>query len=246
MLTFFRPGTRAIPVCVLIAVLVMTVVVLFGCGGSGDPGQQVANTDACPSCSGAQGPPTPPPQSVNVVATVSMLPNVQGAPERFFDANNAEMSAQTLSSMIQSIPKDGSSAMQINVLAASAADASLAAQPKVGVGFPVGCYYIRISWEQGYVGGCIKRNDQWHLGFTVRNNCKETMPFNGHLCGWWQNGPQFGIYNSANGWCAQSRGTFTEIKNKIAAGLVAAGIVSWLADSIADTVAGVTVSAFAF
>jgi len=75
-------------------------------------------------------------------------------------------------------------------------------------------YFCKIYWNKHYVGSCIKR-DTWHLNLLISDTRTGREVFNSHLCGWWQNGPQFGIYNSANGFCKTTRGGFTAIKNAI-------------------------------
>ncbi len=85
---------------------------------------------------------------------------------------------------------------------------------EVDPAFWVGKYWCKIHWDKHYVGDCIKR-DCWHLNLLVNDSSTGKEVFNAHLCGWWQNGPQFGIYNSASGYCKTTRGKFTDIKNAI-------------------------------
>jgi hypothetical protein len=113
--------------------------------------------------------------------------------------------------------------------------------------FTVGKYWCDIRWEWGYVGSCIRRNC-WHLNLHIRDKSSNQDVFNAHLCGWWQNGPQFGIYNPPSNYCATTRGNFTSIKNAIQDALSRS--VPWIpyavAVSIAYVSAGVVVGAFAF
>jgi hypothetical protein len=112
--------------------------------------------------------------------------------------------------------------------------------------FWVGKYYCSMHWDKHYVGSCIRRNC-WHLNLLINDSSTGRQVFNSHLCGWWQNGPQFGIYNSANGVCVTSRGGFTAVKNAIQSAILRS--VPWmpyaLAAGIAYVAAGISVPALA-
>lgn len=82
-------------------------------------------------------------------------------------------------------------------------------------GISVWKYWADIRWEWGYVPGCIHAN-AWHLNLHLRDTSANRELVNIHLASWWQNGPQFGIYNSGvNKFCAQSRGTFMGIREAL-------------------------------
>ena len=110
-----------------------------------------------------------------------------------------------------------------------------------------GKYFWDIRWEWGYVGGCIKRNC-WHLNLHVRDSQANRDLVNFHLCGWWQNGPQFGLYDPPSNYCATTRGTFTNIASAITDALrrLAPVIPYATAAVIGYVTAGVVVGAFAF
>lgn len=114
------------------------------------------------------------------------------------------------------------------------------------VGIPVGCWRIMVRWENGYVGSCIRRKTWRHLNFHVRNSCGNYDLANFHLVGWLENGPQVGIYNSTNGWCAQSRGTWSGIRDTVYKALLAAGLSGGVAWVISNIIAGMAIPAFAF
>lgn len=112
--------------------------------------------------------------------------------------------------------------------------------------FWVGRYYCRMHWDRHYVGSCIRRNC-WHLNLLISDSSTGREVFNSHLCSWWQNGPQFGIYNSSNGVCVTSRGGFTAVKNAIQSAIQRS--VPWMpyaiAAGIAYVAAGIAVPALA-
>lgn len=118
------------------------------------------------------------------------------------------------------------------------------AAPLWSVAATVGCYRMMVRWEYGYTGSCVRRNGN-HLNFQIRNWCSNQDVCNLHVVGWWENGPQAGIYNSANGWCAQSRGTFTEIRDAIFRAMVAVGIGAGVAWALSYVAALITIPAFA-
>jgi len=112
------------------------------------------------------------------------------------------------------------------------------------INVPVGCYRLMLRWEPGYTGSCIRRNG-WHLNFHLRNGCGNYDVFNVHVVPWWENGPQIGIYNSANGWCAQSRGTWTDMRDNFLRMALAAGLGYGVAVTVANTMATLSVAALA-
>ena len=79
----------------------------------------------------------------------------------------------------------------------------------------VGSYFYRLAVDPpGYVA-CFKRNVR-HLNFMVRNVRTNTLLLDVHLAGWWDNGPQFGIYQSAGSRiCARTTGNFTKMRQAI-------------------------------
>lgn len=109
--------------------------------------------------------------------------------------------------------------------------------------FWVGNYWCDVRWEYHYVGSCIQRN-LWHLQLHIKNGQQNYDIFNLHMCVWWENGPQFGAYNSANGWCANTRGTYTRIRDTVANALRSQGFSNSVAYSIAAATAVIVVIAF--
>lgn len=78
-----------------------------------------------------------------------------------------------------------------------------------------GKYRAEIRKEGGYVGGCIERN-QTHINLHLRDSKANKDIVNIHLVSWWENGPQFGIYNTGTRkFCVQTRGKFTALKDSI-------------------------------
>lgn len=111
--------------------------------------------------------------------------------------------------------------------------------PNADVTFWVGDYFIRISAEQGYIGGCISRNVP-HAGLLVRyvpGGSGGTQIFNLLVASWWQGStPCVGVYESASGWC-QNLCTWN-IWNMLYTLIYAAAIVyvaHWVAVGIAAT-----------
>lgn len=109
----------------------------------------------------------------------------------------------------------------------------------------MGRYYYKIYWDKHYVGGCIKQNTN-HLNLLIRDLPTNKLLFDSHLCVWWNNGPQFGIYNSKNGACSQTPGKFSAIKKKVTDYLhQMTPLPSWAYVPIGYTAAVVIVTAFA-
>ena len=248
----------------LLTLAILVAVFSAGCGGSQQnpvtptassavtaPGivPTTASTEnSCPTCS-QQGKPDPslvsaPDTQFTKKTVITVAADPDGGMPKFYDAANKELAPEEAQSLVRKSLVDDRSAVYFKPIVLE----------KPGVLHPhdweyknqIGCYWFRISWESGYIGSCIHRNSR-HLGFTVRNNCNNptTLVFDGHACGWWENGPQFGLYDSKSGWCRQTRGGFTNIKDTFYAGLLSAGIVWWLAGPIADISAGVAVVALA-
>lgn len=112
--------------------------------------------------------------------------------------------------------------------------------------YRMGKYYYDFRWEKHMIYGCINR-DVWHISLHLKDTTPpEREIVNLHLVVWWDNGPQFGIYNSANGACAKTEGKFTAIRNKINDFLSRmTPMPSWACYSIAYTAAVVVVVIFA-
>lgn len=114
-------------------------------------------------------------------------------------------------------------------------------------GVSVGRYWADVRWEWGYVPGCVHTNT-WHLNLHLRDTWANRDLMNVHIASWWQNGPQFGIYNSgASGFCVQSRGTFTAIRSALTDFFSrSAGMPYWAASAMAYSVAVICVCALPF
>lgn len=114
--------------------------------------------------------------------------------------------------------------------------------PQAGFGGQIGNYYIRVSAESGFVGGCISR---WvsHAGALVRQIDPRTgrswILFDLHIASWWNGGSAcFAVYESRSRYCRNTcnyptwNGIFDRVRQAIAA-----GVPSWLAWTIASTIA---------
>lgn len=147
---------------------------------------------------------------------------------------------------VRNLPKDGVSAIELRITDEVAL--STLTQDQLQTDWEVkkslGCYFIRISWEKHLVKGCINK-DVWHLGLILKNTCSNRDILNAHACVWWQNGPQFGLYDSFSGWCATTVGTFTAIRDKLKVVLAVVGITGFTAYVISTFGASVIVAAFA-
>lgn len=109
--------------------------------------------------------------------------------------------------------------------------------PNAGANFWVGDYFVRVSAENGHVGGCISRVAP-HAGLLVRyvpGGTGGTQIFNLHIASWWQGStPCVGAYESASGWCQNS--CTWNIWNMLYTLIYAAAIVHvahWVAAGIA-------------
>ena len=194
--------------------------ILVGCGG----GKQVVESDDS--------------RAPDLMVLPVSVSGVDMSP-RYFATNGKEIdeaTAQVLS--LRLLTEDGSG------LLISVIDRAPTEGADGRWGFNVGCYRIMGRLDDGPVGACINRGKK-HINFHMRNWCSNRDLFNYHVTGWWENGPQAGIYNSTTRWCAESRGTFTEIRNKIAAMLIAAGIGVSLAYAIATISTAITIPVFA-
>jgi hypothetical protein len=154
------------------------------------------------------------------------------------DSSGKSLTQKDFAKVLNDLPKDPNKSIGLEIIE----DPSELGQTR---GFGVGCLWMDVRWEHGYVGGCVRRTG-WHLNFHLKNRCNERELFNLHVIGWWDNGPQFGAYNSANNWCAQSRGTWTSIRDKFVLALGAIGIGGLAATVIANISTGVVVAVFGF
>lgn len=105
-------------------------------------------------------------------------------------------------------------------------------------------YFIRISLEKHYLGGCIKR-DAWHAGVLVRHMPSNTMMFDLHVASWWEQWrPCFAVYESKASFCRNSCNypTWSAVVVAIYT-LLAAGLATWLAWVIASAVGAAVVGA---
>lgn len=128
------------------------------------------------------------------------------------DANGATLSQEEITALVSASAQSQSDIeLIIN-------DETVPAEDINPASIKVGSYMFFIRWEYGYVGGCIRRNG-WHLNLHIRDWRANRDITNFHLMGWWQNGPQFGIYNSVTQWCKTTRGNFTAIRNAFIEGL---------------------------
>jgi hypothetical protein len=99
-------------------------------------------------------------------------------------------------------------------------------------------YFIRISLEKHYVGGCVKR-DSWHAGVLVRDLARNTLLFDLHVAFWWEQWrPCFAIYESANGFC---RNVCDQLSWKalivVIYAALAVTLAVWVAEAIAAAIA---------
>lgn len=233
----------------MVWMFIASLTVFVGCGGpSSEPSRQFSTSTVndCPTCTDAKGD-----LSTTIVSdsrftdvqTIAIQPDSGGGMPKFFDNHNRQITTEQVTALVKALPKDNKSAITIKVIAPPL----VAGQEKTRWEYinQIGCYWFRISWENGRIRGCINK-DAWHLGFLVRNNCNKpsTMVLDGHAIVWWENGPQFGLYDSKSGWCKTTRGNFTAIRNTFYSALLAVGVVWWLAYPVADISAGVTVAAF--
>jgi hypothetical protein len=99
-------------------------------------------------------------------------------------------------------------------------------------------YFIRISTEKHYLGGCVKRN-AWHAGVLLRDLSSNSLLFDLHIASWWdQWRPCFALYESASGFCRNvcDQPSWKALVAIIYAAL-AATLVAWLAAAIASAIA---------
>ncbi|MBI4948379.1 hypothetical protein HY844_02395 [Candidatus Berkelbacteria bacterium] len=162
------------------------------------------------------------------------------------DLNNVVVTTTEFNAKLQQLPKDGVSAIELRI--ADEATMSEISPDQVQTDWEyttrVGCYFLRISWEKHDIRSCINRN-VWHLGILLKNTCSGRDITNIHACAWWQNGPQVGLYDSFNGWCVTTVGTFTAIREKLKVALAIVGITGFTAYIISSVGATVIVGAFA-
>jgi hypothetical protein len=156
----------------------------------------------------------------------------------YFDEQNNPIEKSKFVDSINLLTQDSNQVISIDIL-----ESDPGILPKDN-GVYIGNYRLEVRREKGYVAGCIKRNG-WHLNFDITNFRNNKQLFNLHVMAWWENGPQVGIYNSANKWCAQSRGTFTDLKNLFFKAFVAAGVTGAVAITLANIAASISVVSFA-
>jgi hypothetical protein len=99
-------------------------------------------------------------------------------------------------------------------------------------------YFIRVSIEKHYLGGCIKRS-AWHAGVLVRDLAGNKMLFDLHIGSWWEQWrPCFGVYESRRGFC---RNVCDQPGWKALVAVVYAALatvlVAWLAMALASAIA---------
>lgn len=122
-----------------------------------------------------------------------------------------------------------------------------ASMPLGDIDFKVGKYYVRGSWETGFIGACIKR-DVRHLGFMVSQQGVKQPIADLHIAAWTDQGRLcVGIYESGRTkFCVRiCTPTFAQIRDGITQALVAAGIAYTTAYIIAYVIAPVAVVALA-
>lgn len=106
-------------------------------------------------------------------------------------------------------------------------------------------YQLRVNWHKGWVRGCINKYG-WHLNFHIKDWKTNHDYFDTHVIVWWQNGPQFGLYESESKNCVQTRGTFTAIKNAFQDAIAkTTPLPPWTASYLASCAAFITIAAFA-
>lgn len=234
-------GNLILALVMSLALLIPVIFMAAGCGGN-KTNLSSSLEDECPSCTNNIGTVDSFPSDVTRTAAFMLYyPTEDGEPE-YYAEDGTPVTKDVFQAALQAMPKDPSKSIGLALLE-ERPSGPLEEHDQTRA-WSIGCYWFDIRWEKHYVGSCIKR-DTWHLQFHIRNKCQNREIFNSHLCAWWQNGPQFGIYESTRGFCAQSRGTFTEIRGKIIGALAVVGITGTIAYIIANTAAGVTVAAFA-
>ncbi len=111
--------------------------------------------------------------------------------------------------------------------------------------FRIDQYFVRISLEKHYLGGCIKRN-AWHVGALVHQLPTGTLSsrsgklaFDLHVASWWEEKrPCFAVYESRTRFCRNTckHPTWNAVVTALYAAL-AVGLVAWLAWAIASAIA---------
>ncbi len=96
-----------------------------------------------------------------------------------------------------------------------------------GYGQAIGSYYVRISAETGWIGGCINKVVP-HVGIMISLQGSSTPMVNIHFAVWRVNGRVCGaIYNSGTrgGFCWSMCGpSYKDMQNALKSAMVAAGI----------------------
>ncbi len=219
--------------------VLLPAVLQVGCGGS----SQSSPAGDCPTCSASGGTASEPlPSTVTRVATFKAYKADADAPAQFYREDGTPISADDLKAAFAALPKDPNKSVGIQILN-EAPPAPGTAQSRY---VQVGCLWMDVRWEEGPVSKCFKlQGVQWHLNFHFKNACSNQDYFNIHAKAWWDNGPQFGLYESVRQWCFRSVGKWTAIRGKFMEALAAAGVTGVAAYVISDISAGVCVAAFA-
>lgn len=229
------------PVALLACVLALIPAILVGCSGGSAGPHPLADT--CSGCSVSDGTGTvePLPSTVRRVASFAAFKPSSNEPTQFYSLDGKVLSPDEFSKAFAALPKDSDKSIGIHVLDKGPATPGQLQADWVRIG----CLWMDVRWEWGYIPGCIKRVG-WHLNFHIKDACTDREIFNLHAAGWRDNGPQFGLYESARGWCWRSTGTWTAIRDKFMGAFAAVGITGFAAYVLSDICAGVCVGAFAF
>lgn len=234
----------AFALCLL---MLLPTILIAGCGSVGGGSPRMSESDTCPTCSqpGTGGTVTaePLPATVKRVATFRAYKPDEATPTQYYTEDGTPITQAELSAAFLALPKDENKSIGIEILNQKpAAPGSLTPKSPVFVG----CLMMDVRWENGPVSKCFKlAGTQWHLNFHFRNWCTNRDYFNLHAKAWWDNGPQFGLYESERDWCFRSVGKWTAIRDKFMASLALVGVTGMVAYVISDISAGITVAAFA-
>lgn len=243
----FLVGNHLLTALLCLALLAPTVLI-DGCGSASSSSSRLSEAGGCPTCSAGAGDATgttqPLPTSVKRIATFLAYKASADAPTQYYASDGSPLTPGEFSQQLQKLPKDSNKSIGVEVVNQPPP------APKPGEAHPnyvrIGCLWMDVRWEEGPVSRCFNlAGVQWHLNFHFRNACSNTEIFNLHAKAWWDNGPQFGLYESAHGWCFNSTGKFTAIRDKFMGMLGLIGITGLAAYLIADISAGVVVAAFA-
>ena len=177
------------------------------------------------------------------IASFSMYTPGNGAIPSYYDSAGKLITHDEFIVALKALPRDPTKSIGLNLLQS---------QPTIDqatgrfVKIPFTCLGFDIRWEYGSVSTCFKlAGQQWHLNIQFRNTCRNIEYFNVHAMAWWDNGPQFGLYESVHNWCFRSVGKWTAIRDKFLLLEGDVGVTGWGADVAADVEADVVVGAFA-